>query len=101
MESEFSTLNQQGELIKKRHTEEQIITILRETESGAVPVKALCERHNIGGQTSFRWRNKFGGMDVPVARRLHDLESENAELKRLVAEQLLAIEGMKEVVRKK
>lgn len=51
--------------MKKRHTEEQIITIPREAESGAVPVKALCERHNISEQTFFRWRYKFGGMDVP------------------------------------
>jgi putative transposase len=87
--------------MKKRHTEEQIITILREAESGAVPVKALCKRHNISEQTFFRWRNKFGGMDVPDARRLKDLEAENAKLKRMVAEQLLVIDGMKEIVRKK
>ena len=49
----------------------------------------------------FRWRNKFGGLDVPDARRLKDLESENARLKRLVAEQMLVIDGMKEIVRKK
>lgn len=85
--------------MKKRHTGEQIITILREAESGATPVRTLCKRHNISEQTFFRWRNKFGGMEVPDARRLKDLESENAKLKRLVAEQLLAIEGMKEVVR--
>lgn len=87
--------------MKKRHTEEQIITILREAETGAVPVKALCKRHNISEQTFFRWRNKFGGMDVPDARRLKDLEAENAKLKRLVAEQMLVIDGMKEIVRKK
>ncbi len=87
--------------MKKRHTEEQIITILREAERGAVPVKALCKRHNISEQTFFRWRNKFGGMDVPDARRLKDLEAENAKLKRMVAEQLLVIDGMKEIVRKK
>lgn len=87
--------------MKKRHTEEQIITILREAESGAVPVKVLCKRHNISEQTFFRWRNKFGGMDVPDARRLKDLEAENAKLKRMVAEQLLVIDGMKEIVRKK
>jgi len=66
LEGEFSTLKQQGELMKKRHTEEQIITILREAKSGAVPVKALCKRHNISEQTFFRWRNKFGGMESLV-----------------------------------
>jgi putative transposase len=87
--------------MKKRHTEEQIITILREAETGVMPVKALCKRHNISEQTFFRWRTKYGGMDVPDARRLKDLESENARLKRLVAEQMLVIDGMKEIVRKK
>ena len=87
--------------MKKRHTDEQIIAILREAEAGNVPVTTLCKRHNISEQTFFRWRNKFGGMDVPEARRLKDLESENARLKRLVAEQLLVIDGMKEFARKK
>jgi putative transposase len=87
--------------MKKRHTEEQIITILREAEAGETPVKALCKRHNISEQTFFRWRNKFGGMDVPDARRLKDLEAENAKLKRMVAEQMLVIDGMKEIARKK
>ena len=63
-------------------------------------IKALCKKHNITEQTFFRWRNKYGGMDVPDARRLKDLEAENARLKRMVAEQLLVIDGMKEIVRK-
>jgi putative transposase len=87
--------------MKKRFTEEQIITILREAESGAMPIKALCKKHNITEQTFFRWRNKYGGMDVSEAKRLKDLEAENAKLKRMVAEQLLVIDGMKEIVRKK
>ena len=87
--------------MKKRFTDEQVIAILRESEAGATPIKALCKKHNISEQTFFRWRNRFGGMDVPDARRLKDLESENARLKRLVAEQMLVIDGMKEIVRKK
>ena len=87
--------------MKKRFTDEQIIGILREAEAGAMSIKALCKKHNVTEQTFFRWRNRFGGMDVPDARRLKDLESENARLKRLVAEQMLVIDGMKEIVRKK
>lgn len=87
--------------MKKRFTEEQIIAVLRESEAGDVPIKALCKRHNISEQTFFRWRNKYGGMDVPDARRLKDLEAENARLKRLLAEQVLVIDGLKEFSRKK
>ena len=87
--------------MKKRFTDEQVIATLREAETGAMPIKALCKKHNISEQTFFRWRNRFGGMKVPDARRLKDLESENARLKRLVAEQMLVIDGMKEIVRKK
>jgi putative transposase len=61
----------------------------------------LCKRHNITEQTFFRWRNQFGGMEVADTRKLKDLESENAKLKRLVAEQLLVIDGLKEFSRKK
>lgn len=66
-----------------------------------MPVKGLCKHHNISEQTFFRWRNKYGDMDVPDARGLKDLESENARLKRLVAERMLVIDGMKEIVRRK
>lgn len=87
--------------MKKRLTEEQIIKILREAESKAIPIRDVCKKHNIAEQTFFRWRNRFGGMDVPDAKRLKELEGENAKLKRLVAEQMLVIEGMKEFSRKK
>lgn len=87
--------------MKKRFTEEQIIRILREAETKTLSIRDLAKRHNITEQTFFRWRNKFGGMDVPDARRLKELEGENAKLKRLVAEQMLVIEGMKEFSRKK
>lgn len=86
--------------MKKRHTEEQIIRILREAEAG-IQIRELCRRHNITEQTFFRWRNKFGGMEVSDAQRLKTLESENARLKRLVAEQLLVIDGLKEFSAKK
>lgn len=87
--------------MKKRFSDEQIIRILREAESRDELIKDLCKRHNITEQTFYRWRNTFGGMDVAEARRLKDLESENEKLKRLVAEQLLVIDGLKEFSRKK
>ena len=87
--------------MKKRYNEEQIIRILREAETHKVPVREVCRQHNITEQTLYRWRNKYGGMEVADARRLKDLESENARLKRLVAEQMLVIDGLKEFSRKK
>lgn len=87
--------------MKKRFTDEQIIRILREAKSRDEPVKDLCKQHNISEQTFYRWRNKFGGIDVADARRLKDLESENDRLKRLIAEQMLVIDGLKEFSRKK
>ena len=87
--------------MKKRHSEEQIIRILREAEKKETPIRDVCKQHNITEQTLYRWRNKYGGMDVADARRLKDLESENAKLKRLVAEQMLVIDGLKEFGRKK
>ncbi len=87
--------------MKKQHSEEQIIRILREAEKNQIPIREVCKQHNITEQTLYRWRNKYGGMDVADARRLKDLESENSRLKRLVAEQMLVIDGLKEFSRKK
>lgn len=87
--------------MKKPFSDEQIIRILRDAKSRGEPVKDLCKRNNISEQTFYRWRNKFGGMDVADARRLKELESENDRLKCLIAEQMLVIDGLKEFSRKK
>jgi putative transposase len=87
--------------MKKRFTEEQIIGILREVEQSGAQIRTVVRRHNITEQTFYRWRNKYGGMDVSEARRLKLLEAENAKLKKIVADQLLAIDALKEFSRGK
>ena len=77
-----------------RFSEEQIIGILKENEAG-IPVKDLCRRHGVSEQTVYRWRRKFGGMDVQEARRLKVLEEENRKLKQLLAEQVLDNQALK------
>ncbi len=86
--------------MKKRYTEEQIIKFLKEADSG-VAVKELCRRHGFSEASYYLWRSKFGGMDVSDAKRLKALESENARLKKLLAESLLENEVTREALRKK
>ena len=83
-----------------RFSEEQIIGILKAAEA-AGNIRAVCAEHNITEQTFYRWRRKFGGMEVSEARKLRELERENSELKRMVAEQALDIRMLKEVNSKK
>ena len=86
--------------MKKRFSEEQIIGFLREGDRG-VPVKELCRKHGFSEASYYLWRSKFGGMDVSDAKRLKALESENAKLKKLLAEEVLEKEVIKEALRKK
>jgi putative transposase len=83
-------------LKESRFTEEQIINILREAERGDQTISAVCRSHAIAETTFYKWRQKYGGMEVPDARRLRELERENSRLKRLLAERDIEIDAMKE-----
>ncbi len=73
----------------KRHTTEEKIRILREADSGAKTIAALCQEQNISAVTFHRWKREFGMMEVNEAKRLKDLERENTELKKMLADSLL------------
>jgi putative transposase len=85
---------------RARFSEEQIIGILKAAEAGG-NIREVCREHNITEQTFYRWRRKYGGLEVSEARKLKDLERENAELKRMVAEQALDIRMLKDLNSKK
>ncbi len=85
---------------KSRFNEEQIIGILKESEAG-VELGELCRRHGITRGSLYRWKAKYGGMEVSEARRLRALEEENRQLKHIVAEQAVDIRALKAVVAKK
>ena len=82
-----------------RFSEEQIISILREGESGG-KVGEVCRRHGISDATFYTWRKKYGGLEVAELRRLGQLEEENRRLKSIVADQALDIRGLKDVLAK-
>ena len=85
--------------MKKRFTEEQIIRVLKEAEAG-VKTSDICRTHGISEATFYNWKAKFGGMDISDAKRLKQLESENAKLKRLLADAELDKLMMKELLSK-
>jgi putative transposase len=85
---------------RSRFTEEQIIGILREQEAG-VPVADLCRTHGLSSPTFYKWKARFGGMDVSEARRLKALEDENAKLKRMLADAMLDNVALKDLLGKK
>ena len=84
----------------KRFSEEQIIGVLKEADAG-MKVADLCRKHGISDATFYNWRSRYGGMDVSEARLLRQLEEENQRLKRLVADQALDIQVLKDVLGKK
>jgi putative transposase len=86
--------------MKKRFTEEQIIGFLKEADAG-LPVKELCRKHGFSEASYYKWKAKFGGMEVSDAKRLKALEEENSKLKRLLADSLLDNAALKDVVSRK
>jgi putative transposase len=83
-----------------RFKEEQIIAILKQSEAGT-KTSELCRQHGISAATFYAWRSKYGGREVSEAKRLKQMEEENAKLKRIVAEQALDITMLKDVLGKK
>jgi len=81
---------------KSRYSEEQIIGFLKQADAG-MPIKELCRKGGFSDATFYKWRSKFGGMEVSDAKRLKELESENAKLKRLLADAHLDIHALKTV----
>jgi putative transposase len=85
---------------RSRFTEEQIIAILREQEAG-VAIAELCRKHGVSSPTFYKWKAKFGGLDVSEARRLKALEDENVKLKRMLADAMLDNVALKDLLGKK
>ena len=82
---------------KSKYTEEQIIGFLKQVEAG-LPVKDVCRKGGFSEATFYKWRSKFGGMEVPDAKRLRELGAENAKLKKLLAEAHLDMHALKSVL---
>ena len=85
---------------RSRFSDEQIIGILKEQEAGAATAD-VCRRHGISGATFYKWKAKFGGLEVTEAKRLRTLEEENAKLKKLLAAAMLDIAVLKDISTKK
>ena len=85
---------------RSRYTDSQIMTILKQAETGT-PVPELCREHGMSSATFYKWRAKYGGMDTSMIARLKELEAENKRLKKMYAEERLKAEIIKEAMEKK
>lgn len=85
---------------KKRYTEEQIFDILRQSTSG-IKIPDLCRKYGVSEATFFRWKSKYAGMELADIKKMKAVEAENTSLKRIVADQALQIDAMKEVLQQK
>lgn len=86
-------------MTRKRHTEEQIIPVLKDAQAG-VSVQDLCRKHGISDATFYKWRTKYAGLEVNDVKKLRQLEEENRRLKQMVAEQALDIQALKAITTK-
>ncbi len=86
-------------MTRKRHTEEQIIGVLKDAQAG-LGVQELCRKHGISDATFYKWRTKYAGLEVSDVKKLRQLEDENRRLKQMVAEQALDIQALKAVTAK-
>ncbi len=87
--------------MKKRFTDEQIVAILREAETGGKTIGEICRAHGVSEPTFYVWRRKFGHMPESEVKRLKELEKENVRLKRLLAERDVEVDVLKEILQKK
>jgi putative transposase len=95
-----SDAKESDDMKRSRFNEEQIIAILKEQEGG-MPTAEVCRRHGISSATFYKWKSKFGGLEVSEARRLRTLEEENSRLKKLLAEAMLDNAVLKDLASKK
>jgi len=86
---------------RSKFSESQILSILKEGESGVLTVPDLCRKHSVGQSTYYKWKSKYGGMDASDLQRMRELESENAKLKKLFADVSLQNLALKDVIEKK
>jgi len=84
---------------RRRFSEEQVVQILRELEGGK-SVEEICREYNVARSTVYLWRKKYGGLDKPLLKKLKQLEKENARLKKIVAQQVLDLDSLKDLLGK-
>jgi putative transposase len=85
---------------KSRFTETQIVSILKEGESG-LGVNEVCRNHGISSATYYKWRSKYGGLEASELKRIKELEAENAKLKRMYADKAMEADALKDLIEKK